>query len=695
MVSPSPPGCTDVTCIGMNELGSTSTVNEFCPTDPPGEDIITLQIEEQIVASEVNLVITCHIEPRDQPTPPINSYEISVDGETISSSSVPSAIVESRPNKYDIIDVQFNERVGENNGKIYTVVCHIDEEYQPTPGIHTFLITADNVTLSSSRSPSTAFTPRANGGTEVSCTGWNDFGSTTATKTFCPSAAVTFTVPSSLTANRQVTARCTESGVLESQTARWFLDGVQITEGVVTNSNQARQDKGWGYQGNVQSSVLADGNLPDLDHSKCSTASVSVPPPNDAIQVEFQESGDLREVGGQVDLTISCEIASHTRPFPPIDTYVIKKGSQTVSTSNSVTLSPRPDRCTNFTCIGENDSGSASSVETYCPKNPPRDHIIDIEFDEGLDDRGQGIVTISCHVTDIDQPYPALEMYEIKVGSVTVSNSSSSSFTVSPIPPGCTSVTCIGMNELGSTSTVNEFCPTDPPREDIITLQIEEQIVASEVNLVITCHIELHDRPTPPIDSYEISVDGETISSSSVPSAIVESRPNKCVNIMCEGRNKRGSTRSMDLYCFRDDIIDVQFNEGVGENNVKIYTVICHIDEEYQPTPGIHTFLITADNVTLLSSRSPSTAFTPRADGGTEVSCTGWNDFGSTTATKTFYPSAVEIIAGFQRQGALQRSSTTYALLVVVFFLSVIVCVAYVNRRRAFFPPDEVQSFDQ
>ncbi|XP_071501698.1 uncharacterized protein [Diadema antillarum] len=426
-----------------------------------------------------------------------------------------------------------------------------------------------------------------------------------------------------------------------------------------------------------------------------STSSTSIycpraPPPNDAIQVEFQESGDLREAGGHVDLTISCEIASHTRPFPPINTYVIKRDSQTLSTSNSFTLSPRPDRCTNITCIGENDIGSASSVETFCPKHPPRDHIIDIEFDEGLDDSGRGTVTISCHVNEIDQPFPALERYEIKVGSVTVSNSSSSSFTVSSSPPGCTDITCIGMNELGSTSTVNEFCPTDPPGEDIIALQIEEQIVASEVNLVITCHIEPRDQPTPPIDSYEISVDDETISSSSVPSAIVESRPNKCMNIMCEGRNRRGSTRSTDLYCFRDDIIDVQFNERVGENNGKIYTVVCHIDEEYQPTPGIHTFLITADNVTLSSSRSPSTAFTPRANGGTEVSCTGWNDFGSTTATKTFCPSAVEIIAEFQRQGALQRSSTTYALLVVVFFLSVIVCVAYVNRRRTFFPADEV-----
>ncbi|XP_072172378.1 uncharacterized protein [Diadema setosum] len=491
---------------------------------------------------------------------------------------------------------------------------------------------------------------------------------------------MTFTVPSSLTANRQVTARCTESGVLESQTASWFLDGVQITEGVVRNSNQARRDKEWGYQGNVQSAPPTD------TYRSYATA----PPPNDAIQVEFQESGDLREVGGHVDLTIYCEIASHTRPFPPINSYVIKRDSQTLSTSNSFTLSPRPDRCTNITCIGENDIGSASSVETYCPKHPPRDHIISIEFVESLDDSGQGIFTISCHVNDIDQPHPALERYEIKVGSMTVSNSSSSLFTVSSSPPGCTDVTCIGMNELGSTSTVNEFCLTDPPGEDIITLQIEEQIVANEVNLVITCHIEPRDQPTPPIDSYEISIDGETISSSSVSSAIVESRPNKCINIMCEGRNRRGTTRSTDLYCFRDDIIDVQFNERVGENNGKIYTVVCHIDEEYQPTPGIHTFLITADNVTLSSSRSPSTAFTPRADGGTEVSCTGWNDFGSTTATKTFCPLAVEIIAEFQRQGALQRPSTTYALLVVVFFLSVIVCVAYVNRRRTFFPPDEV-----
>ncbi|XP_072171837.1 uncharacterized protein [Diadema setosum] len=434
--------------------------------------------------------------------------------------------------------------------------------------------------------------------------------------------------------------------------------------------------------------IKADGVT--LSQSSSPTTHLS-PRPRWCIELSCEGRNDL----GQTSITsIYCPRASHTRPFPPINRYVIKRDRQNVSTSNSVTLSPRPERCTNFTCIGENDNGSASSVETYCPKNPPRDRIIDIEFDENVDDSGGGIVTISCHVNDIDQPYPALERYEIQVGSVTVSNSSSSSFTVSPSPPGCTNVTCIGMNELGSTSTVNEFCPTDPPGEDIITLQIEEQIVASEVNLEITCHIDPRDQPTPPIDSYEISVDGDTISSSSVPSAIVESRPNKCINIICEGRNRHGSTRSTDLYCFKDDIIDVQFNERVGENNGKIYTVVCHIDEEYQPTPGIHTFLITADNVTLSSSRSPSTAFTPRADGGTEVTCTGWNDFGSTTATKTFCPSAVEIIAEFQRQGALQRSSTTYALLVVVFFLSVIVCVAYVNRRRAFFPPDQMANLD-
>ncbi|XP_072172360.1 uncharacterized protein [Diadema setosum] len=416
------------------------------------------------------------------------------------------------------------------------------------------------------------------------------------------------------------------------------------------------------------------------------------PPTNDALEVEFEESGDLREVGGSVDLTISCTIASHSQPFPPISSYIIKRDRQTVSTSNSITLSPRPERCTNITCIGQNVNGAGSSVRTYCPKNPPRAQIINIEFDERLDESDRSIVTISCHVKDVDQPYPVLERYEIKVGRATVSNSSSSSFVLSPRPPSCTDVTCTGINELGSTFTVQEFCPTDPPADNIIDLQIEEQNAGRD--LLITCHIEPHDQPTFPIDSYLISVDGETISSSNVQSAIVESRPKRCMNIECRGRNRYGSAHATDLYCFRDDIIDVQFNERVGENNGKIYTVVCYIDEEYQPTPGIHTFLITADNVTLSSSRSPSTTFTPRVDGGTEVSCTGWNDFSSTTATKTFHPSA-EIIAEFQHQGALHRLSTTYVLLVVMFLLSVIIFVAFVNRRRTFLPTEEVERFDE
>ncbi|XP_071478859.1 uncharacterized protein [Diadema antillarum] len=354
-------------------------------------------------------------------------------------------------------------------------------------------------------------------------------------------------------------------------------------------------------------------------------------PATDAISVVLEELGDRVQGEGQIDLNVTCNVSPEDQPFPPIHTYAIKKDEESVSASKTVVLSPRPDTCANITCIGNNGQGLTT--------HPPRNGIIDIEFDERLDNDGRAIVIISCHVSDADQPFPPLHNYDIKVGNESVSNSSSSSFTLSTRPDRCTEVTCTGANTLDFTSTTEEFCPSDPPGDDIMSLRFEEQRDGTDINIEITCHIEALDQPTPPIDTFEISVDGQTISLSANPSVVLQSRPNRCINVRCKASNRHGSTFATELICHKEDIIDVQFSERVGMNNGKIYTVVCHIDEGYQPTPGIHTFLITADNVTLSSSRSPSTAFTPRADGGTEVSCTGWNDFGSTTATKTFCPS--------------------------------------------------------
>ncbi|XP_071489564.1 uncharacterized protein [Diadema antillarum] len=94
---------------------------------PPADNIILIKIADNENGQETNgLRITCHVDPRDQPYPPVGIYKIALNGVIESALSSPSLILESTPSE-----------------------C-----------------------------------------VEISCTGINDIGRTNSTKTYCPRSDV-------------------------------------------------------------------------------------------------------------------------------------------------------------------------------------------------------------------------------------------------------------------------------------------------------------------------------------------------------------------------------------------------------------------------------------------------------------------------------------------------------------------------
>ncbi|XP_072178688.1 uncharacterized protein, partial [Diadema setosum] len=97
VLRPRPIRCINVTCSATNGVGMTSTLARHCPRDSPAPDIISIKVEEDEDDGGTNLNISCHVDPIDQPFPPIDVFEIAADGNILSSSNASSTIMEDRP----------------------------------------------------------------------------------------------------------------------------------------------------------------------------------------------------------------------------------------------------------------------------------------------------------------------------------------------------------------------------------------------------------------------------------------------------------------------------------------------------------------------------------------------------------------------------------------------------------------------
>ncbi|XP_071486357.1 uncharacterized protein [Diadema antillarum] len=323
----------------------------------------------------------------------------------------------------------------------------------------------------------------------------------------------------------------------------------------------------------------------------------------------------------------------------------------------------------------------------------PNSGILSIETTEIRGENNVVSLFIECHVDVTAQPSPPLHSYAIAADNVNISSSNSASTLLSPRPNRCINVTCLGTNGHGATTAWLEHCPQDRPSPDIISIDYKSFEREDDMVLNITCHVNPADQPFPPIHTFTITANDHVISSD-VPSATFEPSPATCMKVSCMGSNDFGETFKSDTYCPPDsgseprapayNILTIETHEIRGEGNQVTLIINCHVTLADQPYPHLHTYEIVADNTTLSNSSCASGILRNRPDRCINVTCSGTNGLGPTSTHVTHCPTPT-VKAGPTAgplRGALQKSSTTYALLVVIFLLSIITCATVLMRRR-------------
>ncbi|XP_072172384.1 uncharacterized protein [Diadema setosum] len=282
-------------------------------------------------------------------------------------------------------------------------------------------------------------------------------------------------------------------------------------------------------------------------------------------------------------------------------------------------------------------------------------------------------------------------MYEITVGGVMLSRSSSSQTRLSPLPHWCVDVLCKGSNGFRSTTTTSIYCPKHAPAADALSIRLEEQQDANhpEGNLLVTCQLKPRDQSYPPIHTFIIKVDQDIVSSSDIPSFIIAPRPDKCTHVTCLGQNGVGSTSLEKTYCptDADSLIEIQVSEFLDDDNDVMFEVSCHVPREYQPHGGFHSYAITVNNVTWSTHGSTPITIKPVPNSCTTITCEVMNAYGLIAASKTLCPTDNSCPEMQTVEGVLHHESTTAALLTITFILSVAVCVAAAIRRKQLSSP--------
>ncbi|XP_072182336.1 uncharacterized protein [Diadema setosum] len=328
----------------------------------------------------------------------------------------------------------------------------------------------------------------------------------------------------------------------------------------------------------------------------------------------------------------------------------------------------------------------------------PAENITVIQISQVEDEQGTNSLQITCHVNSCDQPFPPIRTYEIAIDGVIQSSSSSPSVTLDPPSSGCVEISCTGDNDIGRTTTTQTYCTKscetsgDPPAADILSIKTSEFLDKdSQMNLLILCRANLSDQPYPYLHSYSIGVDGTILSNASWTSAVLRPRPNRCINVTCSATNGVGMTSTSGRHCPTDharpvsNILSIETQEINGEGSQVILVITCHVSLQDQPFPHLHTYNIGVDNATISSSSSASAIFRPRQHTRCiNITCSGTNGIGWTYTSLEYcltFDSGKGPIAGL-RPGVLQQPSTTYALLLAVFFLSSLTCATVIIKRR-------------
>ncbi|XP_071484060.1 uncharacterized protein [Diadema antillarum] len=188
----------------------------------PADDIIWIKIAGNEDGQETDgLNITCHVNPRDQPFPPMGTYEIAIDDVIQPSSGSPSVTLESIPSECveisctgindigrtittenycprsdggasghppgaDILSIETLEFQTKDRLMNLLILCRANLTEQPYPYLYSYTIGVDGTVLSTTSWASAVHRPRPNRCVNVTCSATNGVGITSARATHCP-----------------------------------------------------------------------------------------------------------------------------------------------------------------------------------------------------------------------------------------------------------------------------------------------------------------------------------------------------------------------------------------------------------------------------------------------------------------------------------------------------------------------------
>ncbi|XP_071500347.1 uncharacterized protein [Diadema antillarum] len=369
------------------------------------------------------------------------------------------------------IKIVDNEDGQETDG--LQITCHVTPCDQPFPLIGTYEIAIDDVIQSSSSSPSVTLDPLPSGCVEISCTGINEIGRTTTTRTHCVRSCETSGEPPA-------------ADVLSIKTSEFLDKDRQMNLLILCRANLSDQSYPYlhSYSIGVDGTTLSNASWTSAvlrpRPNRCINVTCSAtngvgitsasarhcprdPPAPKIISIKVEEDDD----DWGTNLNISCHVDPIDQPFPPIGVFEIAADEDILSRSNasSTIMEDRPQRCIDISCTGTNQFGETVSTRNYCPLRtvhaPPANNILSIETQEINGEGSQVILVITCHISLQEQPYPHLHTYTIGVDNITLSSSSCASALFRPRPGNrCINVTCSGTNGIGWTYTSVEHCPT-------------------------------------------------------------------------------------------------------------------------------------------------------------------------------------------------------------------------------------------
>ncbi|XP_071499607.1 scavenger receptor cysteine-rich domain-containing protein DMBT1-like [Diadema antillarum] len=589
ILSPRPNACIELTCSATNGIGTTSATLTHCPQDRPAEDIISVEFETQEDDDdEPSLNITCHVDQENQPFPPINTFLVAVDDSIISDSASPMVTIDPRPNECinvvctgmneygeteatktycptqsepgpeqpgsNILRIQTTEIRGEGNLVTLIITCHVDLSDQPYPHLHTYTITADNDTLSSSSCASAILSPLPNACINVTCSATNGIGDTLSWMEHCrtesPSGGTSVTLegPSPLTPNLEVTANCTADAVFGSEHVIWYLNGVQITDGVQTTSTvdslihclEVRLVGGSDeHEGRVE--ILCDGVWgtacdwgwdTEEGNAVCRQLGYSS-------AASVYHDAHFGEGSGPIwlDHGIKCPTLDKNSL---LECYHYPWGCHPADWDESCGHGDD----VGVRCAGERDEGAAAAIFTNADLNKGLSAGVDrftyydisseLTFTPTITNNGD---ILQCQV------YGVVRSVTLKVTGGGVPQSIAPCITPSP---------------------------GTPPGENILSIDaVEIKGEDNLVNLVISCHVNFTDQPSPYLHTYSIGTENTTLSSSSCASAILSPRPNACIELTCSATNGIGTTSATLTHC-----PNVRLVGGSGEHEGRV-EILC------------------------------------------------------------------------------------------------------------------------